>query len=86
MNSYATIFQPGRSIGKVARTLVIVYMLSGGRDVSTEFYLSSFSEHFNAFFKIRENDMNKWANQNGHKGNSKIQTHTIIVFRLLTVK
>lgn len=83
MNSYATIFQPGRSIGKVARTLVIVYMLSGGRDVSIEFYLSSFSEHLNAFFK---NDMDKWANQNGHKGNSKIQTHTIIVFRLLTVK
>ena len=39
-----------------------------------------------AFLKIRENDLNKWANQNSHKGNSKIQTQTIVVFRVLTVK
>lgn len=49
--------------------------------------ISSFSEHVaTAFLKIRENDMNKRANQNSHKGNSKIQTQTIVVFRVLTVK
>ena len=47
MNAHEITLPHGRSIGKFARTVTIVYMLSGGRDISTEFYLSSFSEPLN---------------------------------------
>ena len=42
MNVYGRTFHRGKSVGKDARSLIIDVILSGGGDVSTEFYPGSF--------------------------------------------
>jgi len=42
MNAYGRIFQPGKSVGKDMRSLIIDDILSGGGGASTEYYPGSF--------------------------------------------
>ena len=42
MNAYGRTFHRGKSIGKDMRSLIIDDILSGGGDVSTEYYPGSF--------------------------------------------